>query len=264
MPHAGYVYSGPIAGTAYAALAACSAGIERVVLLGPAHRIYVDGLAASSADAFATPLGDVALDRGALAHVLRRPQVGIADAAHAAEHSLEVQLPFLQRILSHFALLPLAVGDASHGAVAEVLDDLWGGEDTLVLISSDLSHYYDYDTACRLDADTARAIETLRPRRSAPTRRAGAFRSAGCCSPRSATACARSCSTCATRATPPGHVTRWSATARSRSRPEQPIHATQRPSVVGDPRDERTTDFTDHANRLIPPRVMRASVLRNP
>jgi len=165
VPHAGYVYSGPIAGTAYAA---CGAGIERVVLLGPAHRTYVDGLAASSADAFATPLGDVALDGGARAHALRRPQVGIGDAAHAGEHSLEVQLPFLQRILSHFTVLPLAVGDASHGAVAEVLDDLWGGEETLVLISSDLSHYYDYDTACRLDAATARAIETLSPEALGP------------------------------------------------------------------------------------------------
>ena len=162
-PHAGYVYSGPIAGTAYAAVGPRAARIERVVLLGPAHRTYVEGLAASSADAFATPLGEVAVDRSALECVLRRPQVAILDAAHATEHSLEVQLPFLQRALGRFSLIPLAVGAATHAAVAEVLDDVWGGDETLVVISSDLSHYYDYDTARRLDAETAHAIEALLP-----------------------------------------------------------------------------------------------------
>src|SRR5215472_7163062 len=118
-PHAGYVYSGPIAGTAYAALAAHAAAIERVVLLGPAHRVAVDGLAASSADAFATPLGDVALDRAAIDRALHGAGVAVRDAAHAAEHSLEVHLPFLQRVLPHFALVPFAVGDTTHAAVAD-------------------------------------------------------------------------------------------------------------------------------------------------
>ncbi len=167
-PHAGYVYSGPIAGTAYAAIQERGAGFERVVLLGPAHRVRVDGLAASSADAFATPLGAVPVDRVAVHDSLRHPQVHVLDAAHAAEHSLEVQLPFLQRVLGHFELIPLAVGAATHAEVAEVLDDLWDGPETLVVVSSDLSHYRDYDTASRLDADTAAAIETLHPERLGP------------------------------------------------------------------------------------------------
>lgn len=162
-PHAGYRYSGPIAGTVYAALAAQAHSIHRVVLLGPAHRVHVAGLAASAADAFVTPLGEVPLDRPAVQHCLLRPQVRILDAAHAAEHSLEVQLPFLQRLLGAFTLVPFAVGAAEHGAVADVLDELWGGPETLIVVSSDLSHYYDYDTARRLDRETAAAIESLRP-----------------------------------------------------------------------------------------------------
>jgi AmmeMemoRadiSam system protein B len=160
-PHAGYMYSGPIAGTAYAAAALAGARVGRVVVLGPAHRIAVDGLAASSDDAFATPLGEVALDGAATAPLLGRRHVAVRDAAHAAEHSLEVQLPFLQRLFPRFALVPLAVGAATHEAVAEVLDELWGDEDTLIVVSSDLSHYYDYDTAARLDDETACAIEQL-------------------------------------------------------------------------------------------------------
>jgi MEMO1 family protein len=163
-PHAGYRYSGPIAGTVYAALAAQADSIQRVVLLGPAHRVHVAGLAASAADAFVTPLGEVPLDRPAVQRCLRlRPQVRILDAAHAAEHSLEVQLPFLQRLLGAFTLVPFAVGAAEYDAVADVLDELWGGPETLIVVSSDLSHYYDYDTARRLDGETAAAIESLRP-----------------------------------------------------------------------------------------------------
>jgi AmmeMemoRadiSam system protein B len=162
-PHAGYRYSGPIAGTVYAALSAQAPGIRRVVLLGPAHRVHVSGLAASAAEAFATPLGEVPVDRAAIIGTLRRRHVRIFDAAHATEHSLEVQLPFLQRLLGEFTLVPLAVGAADHAAVADVLDDLWGGPETLIVISSDLSHYYDYDTARRLDGETAAAIESLRP-----------------------------------------------------------------------------------------------------
>jgi len=167
-PHAGYIYSGPIAGAAYAAVQARCPSIERVVLLGPAHRVRVDGLAASSADAFVTPLGAVSIDRVAVHDSLRHPQVHVLDAAHAGEHSLEVQLPFLQRVLSGFELIPFAVGDATHSEVAEVLDDLWGGPDTLVVVSSDLSHYYDYESAARLDAGTAAAIEGLHPERLGP------------------------------------------------------------------------------------------------
>lgn len=163
VPHAGYVYSGPIAGSAYARLAPLREGISRVVLLGPAHRVFVRGLAASSADAFATPLGPVPIDRDAVAAALALPQVRVSDEAHAAEHSLEVHLPFLQRVLGDFSLAPFAVGDASDEAVAEVLETLWGGPETLIVVSSDLSHDYDYATARRLDAVTCQAIEELRP-----------------------------------------------------------------------------------------------------
>lgn len=162
VPHAGYVYSGPVAGAAYALLEA-SAGVERVLLLGPSHRVPLLGLALSSADAFETPLGRVELDRDARDAIEPLAQVVVLDAAHQQEHSLEVQLPFLQELLPRFALLPISVGDASAEEVAEVIERLWGGDETLVLVSSDLSHYHDYETARRLDAETTRAIEELRP-----------------------------------------------------------------------------------------------------
>ncbi|MDH3211400.1 MAG: AmmeMemoRadiSam system protein B [Myxococcales bacterium] len=164
-PHAGYVYSGAIAASAYARIASTRGVIRRVVLLGPAHRVRVSGLAAPQAEAFATPLGEVRLDREALAAVADLPQVTVLDAAHALEHSLEVQLPFLQIALGDFALVPLVVGDAEPEAVAEVLERLWGGEETLVVVSSDLSHYHGYSTAREMDDATTRAIEALEPRR---------------------------------------------------------------------------------------------------
>ncbi|MBK9131071.1 MAG: AmmeMemoRadiSam system protein B [Gammaproteobacteria bacterium] len=162
-PHAGYVYSGPVAASLYARLAPARGRIRRVVLLGPAHRVAFDGLALSSAAAFSTPLGDVPLDTAARARLLNLPQVRILDEAHRAEHSLEVQLPFLQEVLTEFTLVPLVVGDATPEEVSEVIETLWGGPETLILISSDLSHYHDYATARRLDAATSRAIEALRP-----------------------------------------------------------------------------------------------------
>jgi AmmeMemoRadiSam system protein B len=168
VPHAGYIYSGAIAGTVYAAVRERCPGIERVVLLGPAHRVRVDGLAASAADAFATPLGEVPLDRVAVHDSLRHSQVHLFDGAHATEHSLETQLPFLQCVLQHFELIPFAVGAATHAEVAEVLDDIWGGPETLVVVSSDLSHYYDSATAARLDSETADAIATLHAERLGP------------------------------------------------------------------------------------------------
>jgi hypothetical protein len=161
-PHAGYIYSGPIAGTAYACLqaylAAHPAGFNRVVLLGPAHRAPVHGLAGSSASAFATPLGEVPLDRAALDELLALPHVAIYDAAHRPEHGLEVHLPFLQLVLPAFTLVPLLVGDCDPAGVSAALA-LLASPQTLILISSDLSHYHDYDTARRLDQAAARAIE---------------------------------------------------------------------------------------------------------
>jgi len=163
VPHAGYVYSGPIAASGYALVAARRDEIHRVVLLGPAHRVAVAGLAAPAAQRFATPLGQVEIDQQALGQVTALPQVAVSEQAHAFEHSLEVHLPFLQELLADFSLVPLVVGDASPEEVAEVLDRLWGGPETLIVVSSDLSHYYDYATARRMDAETSRAIERLDP-----------------------------------------------------------------------------------------------------
>lgn len=162
-PHAGYVYSGPIAASAYARLWPARESITCVVLLGPAHRVGFNGLALSSADYFLTPLGRIPIDREAVNKISHLPQAHVMDVAHAQEHSLEVHLPFLQEVLGEFSLVPLVVGDAEPTEVAEVLDLLWGGLQTLIVISSDLSHYHDYKTAQKLDRATSQAIEQLRP-----------------------------------------------------------------------------------------------------
>ena len=162
-PHAGYIYSGPIAASIYAPLRRLRDTVERIVLLGPTHRVAVNGLALPSCKAFATPLGDIPVDQQAVAAIKDLPQVVFSDAAHAQEHSLEVQLPFLQMVLGEFSLLPLAVGQASPEAIAEVLDHLWGGEETLIVVSSDLSHYLPYDSARQTDAQTAQHILDLDP-----------------------------------------------------------------------------------------------------
>ncbi|MDH3889382.1 MAG: AmmeMemoRadiSam system protein B [Gammaproteobacteria bacterium] len=164
VPHAGYVYSGPVAASAYRQLTPARKQITRVVLLGPAHRVGFQGLAASSAQYFDTPLGLVPIDQDALDAILLLPQVHVLDEAHREEHSLEVQLPFLQQVLGNqFKLLPLVVGEADGREVSEVLETLWGGNETLILISSDLSHYEDYDTARHLDQATSQAITQLNP-----------------------------------------------------------------------------------------------------
>jgi len=162
-PHAGYIYSGPVAASAYARLAPLRGKVRRVVLLGPSHRVPFRGLALSTADAFVTPLGRVTVDKSAAQAIGDLPQVHELDQAHAHEHSLEVHLPFLQQVLDQFDVVPLVVGDATAGEVDEVLERLWGGEETLIVVSSDLSHYHDYQTARRLDAATSKAIETLSP-----------------------------------------------------------------------------------------------------
>lgn len=161
VPHAGYVYSGPTAARAYAALAPWRTTIRRVILLGPTHRVAVRGLALPDCEAFATPLGKVRLDAAARALIEQLPQVGVSAAAHAQEHSLEVHLPFLQRALDDFALLPLAVGNAMPEAVAEVLERLWGGPETLIVVSSDLSHFLTYATAQQVDRETCSHILEL-------------------------------------------------------------------------------------------------------
>jgi AmmeMemoRadiSam system protein B len=161
-PHAGYVYSGPVAATAYARLQAAAGTIRRVVLLGPSHRVGFRGLALPSAERFATPLGEIVVDAEAVAAIRALPQVQVLDAAHAREHSLEVHLPFLQAVLGEFILVPLVVGEASAAEVGAVLEELWGGAETLIVVSSDLSHFHDYAGAQRLDRATSRAIEQLR------------------------------------------------------------------------------------------------------
>lgn len=161
VPHAGYVYSGSVAAAAYAQLCPHRARIRRVVLLGPAHRVGFRGLATSTAAAWRTPLGDVKLDVGAARQLATLPQVHAFDEAHAGEHSLEVQLPFLQNVLDDFVLLPLVVGDATPAEVAEVMERFWYDEHTVFIVSSDLTHYLDYETAQRVDRVTCRAIETL-------------------------------------------------------------------------------------------------------
>ena len=158
VPHAGYVYSGSTAGRGYAALAPWATRIHRVVLLGPTHRVAVRGLAPPEAAAFATPLGNVRIDTAGVAAIAGLPQLVFSDAVHAFEHALEVQLPFLQRLLCSFTLLPLAVGDAGPAAVAEVLERVWGGPETLIVVSADLSHFLPYATAQQVDRHTCQRV----------------------------------------------------------------------------------------------------------
>ena len=158
VPHAGYIYSGPIAATAYVHVRSIQERIETVVLAGPSHFVSMSGLAHPAADFYSTPLGVVEVDQGALGSINDLPQVRGNQEAHESEHSLEVQIPFLQRVLSSFTLLPLVVGHCSPEKVAQVIDRFLGKEKTLVLISSDLSHYLPYDEANLLDRDTSNSI----------------------------------------------------------------------------------------------------------
>ncbi len=161
VPHAGYVYSGPVAAHAYARIRPASGRIRRVVLFGPAHRVPVRGMAVPSVDAFGAPLGDVRIDRAGCESLLRLDAVELNDRAHAFEHSIEVQIPFLQTVLDDFALLPVVVGDADPQQVADAMDAVWGGDETLIVVSSDLSHYLTYEAAQRVDADSVKAVLNL-------------------------------------------------------------------------------------------------------
>jgi AmmeMemoRadiSam system protein B len=160
-PHAGYIYSGPIAGNAFASFQRHADKIRRIILLGPSHYVPFSGLALSTYSAYSTPLGEVPIDTTASSQLTKMKQVCILDEAHEHEHSLEVQLPFLQCILNEFTLVPLVVGSASEEAVAEVIEALWGGDETRIVISSDLSHFLDYNAACQMDKATASAIQAL-------------------------------------------------------------------------------------------------------
>jgi len=161
VPHAGYIYSGPVAASAFSQLIPSRSVIKRVILLGPCHRVALTGLATTSADYFETPLGSIAIDQDSIRRILSLPQVKEFDLTHQQEHSLEVQLPFLQEVLDEFKLIPLVVGDTSAEEVQQVLELLWGGKETLIVISSDLSHYHNYATARSMDKQTCNAIENL-------------------------------------------------------------------------------------------------------
>lgn len=162
VPHAGYIYSGPVAASAYARLKTARDAIHRIVLMGPSHRVGFRGIAVSGMSAFATPFGRIPVDRGMVEQAQTLPGVSLLEQAHAQEHSLEVHLPFLQEVLGEFTLTPLVVGDAKPPEVGAVLEALWGGPETLIVISSDLSHYHDYQSARALDNATSKAIEALR------------------------------------------------------------------------------------------------------
>jgi len=158
VPHAGYIYSGQTAATAYNSLIRWRTVIKRVILLGPVHRVPIKGLALPDVDVFTTPLGEVKLDKAAIASVSNMQQVVLSYPAHAQEHALEVQLPFLQSILNDFKLVPLAVGDATPEEVAEVMETLWGGPETIIVVSSDLSHFLPYSVANEVDRSTVKNI----------------------------------------------------------------------------------------------------------
>jgi AmmeMemoRadiSam system protein B len=161
VPHAGFMYSGPIAAAAYGRLRSAAATIHRVVLIGPSHRVAFRGVAVPGTAAFASPLGSVMIDDAARREVCGHPAVVTSDRAHEAEHSLEVQLPFLQSVLDDFTLLPLVAGDAPAEEVAGILDRVWDGVETLIVVSTDLSHYHGYDEARALDAATSRRIVAM-------------------------------------------------------------------------------------------------------
>jgi MEMO1 family protein len=162
-PHAGYRYSGPVAASAYARVLPRRGQVGRVVLLGPAHTVPLAAIATATADAFETPLGLVPVDTTARDQLVDAGLAVVSDAAHATEHSLEVHLPFLQMVLGEVTVLPLVVGEVPASAVAAVLDRVWGGPETLVVLSTDLSHYHDHSTARELDGRTAAAILARRP-----------------------------------------------------------------------------------------------------
>lgn len=173
-PHAGFVFSGPIAGSAFASLADAAARIERVILIGPSHHVAFEGVATSGFGTFETPLGPVPVDTDAVRRALQFDFVEEYEPAHEREHSLETHLPFLQTVLGEFSIVPLVTGRIDRERLAELLDTLWGGEETVISVSSDLSHFFDYETARSLDDETSKAIEAFQPERITPEDACGA------------------------------------------------------------------------------------------
>ena len=160
-PHAGFIYSGPIAASVYARLQAAKDIINQVVLIGPSHRVGFQGLALSTAEQFSTPLGNIEVDTDAVKKIAEFPFIAYLDQAHELEHSLEVHLPFLQTVLKQFSLVPVVAGDAPAEQVCQLLEQFWRKPGTLIVISSDLSHFHNYETAQKLDKETSEIIEHL-------------------------------------------------------------------------------------------------------
>jgi AmmeMemoRadiSam system protein B len=176
VPHAGYIYSGKIAASAYRLLEQNQNQFKRVLLLGPAHRVWLEGAAFPEADAFQTPLGEITLDKELIEKMLAEfSWISVSDEAHAEEHCLEVQLPFLQETLGEFKLLPLVVGDAKTELLAALIQQFSEDTETLIVISTDLSHFHDYQTAREIDARTANAIELLEQNRISTEDACGAY-----------------------------------------------------------------------------------------
>lgn len=163
VPHAGYIYSGPIAASGYKQLIPYASEIERVVLMGPSHRVPFMGIATPTDDYFETPLGDIPIDFESISLLKNLSFVQELQAAHQQEHSLEVQLPFLQKIIPNFKLIPLVIGQANDQQVSDVIEQLWHVPNTLFVMSSDLSHYLNYESAQLSDKATCDAIEALQP-----------------------------------------------------------------------------------------------------
>ena len=176
VPHAGYIYSGKIAACAYQLLQENQNQFKRVLLLGPAHRVWLEGAAFPEADAFQTPLGEIALDKELIEKMLAEfSWISVSDEAHSEEHCLEVQLPFLQETLGDFELLPLVVGETKTEQITEIIQQFSEDPETLIVISTDLSHFHDYQTAREIDARTANAIELLEPNRLSTEDACGAY-----------------------------------------------------------------------------------------
>lgn len=173
VPHAGYIYSGAIAGQAYSRFLNAAERIRTVVLLGPAHRVYLEGMALSEAEQFQTPLGRIQIDSVFRDSLLDRVEVVEMESAHEKEHSLEVHLPFLQLLFNDFSLLPIVVGQIDAATVSEILESIWGGDETLIIISSDLSHFHPYDIARKIDDETAMAIQSYNMEKIGPEQACG-------------------------------------------------------------------------------------------
>ncbi len=163
VPHAGFIYSGSTAGYAYAMLKQFASKIKKVVIVGPCHRVWLRGTAIPNDEYFATPFGKIPVDKESLSKIIALDQVSVSDIPHENEHSIEVQLPFLQKILFDFKIVPLVYGNIDENELAEVIETLWGGEETIIIVSSDLSHFLDYDSAVICDKKTSDAVENLMP-----------------------------------------------------------------------------------------------------